>query len=98
VTQWLLYRPRFMARLRRSVFYHYRGRQQNSSFHASRNKRILHTVIQAVGVALIVAVGLYGGELVYAFGVGMASATACALPHHAKSRLLPKRTGGFLRG
>jgi uncharacterized membrane protein len=41
----------------------------------SRNKRIMHTAIQVVGVALIVAVGLYGGELVYTFGVGMANAT-----------------------
>ncbi|MCO6453417.1 MAG: DUF2231 domain-containing protein [Caldilineales bacterium] len=40
----------------------------------SRNKRILHTAIQIVGVALVVAVGLYGGELVYIFGLGVASA------------------------
>lgn len=37
----------------------------------SRRKRVLHTVVQLVGVALIVAVGLYGGELVYVFGLGM---------------------------
>lgn len=41
----------------------------------SRNKRILHTAIQAIGVALVVAVGFLGGELVYTFGVGVSAAT-----------------------
>lgn len=39
----------------------------------SPGKRILHTVIQLIGVALIVAVGLFGGELVYTFGVGVST-------------------------
>ena len=39
----------------------------------SPGKRILHTVIQLIGVALIVVVGLYGGELVYTFGVGVSA-------------------------
>jgi uncharacterized membrane protein len=39
----------------------------------SSRKRILHTAIQLLGVALIVAVGLFGGELVYTFGLGMAA-------------------------
>jgi len=34
-------------------------------------KRILHTAIQLAGVALIIAVGYFGGELVYAFGIGV---------------------------
>jgi len=29
--------------------------------------------LQLIGVALIVAVGLFGGELVYTFGVGVSS-------------------------
>jgi uncharacterized membrane protein len=37
----------------------------------SPGKRILHTVIQLIGVALIVAVSIFGGELVYGFGVGV---------------------------
>jgi len=41
----------------------------------SPGKRILHTVIQVIGVALIVAVGLYGGELVYTFGIGVSAMT-----------------------
>lgn len=41
----------------------------------SRNKRILHTAIQLLGVALIVAVGIFGGELVYTFGLGAAAVT-----------------------
>lgn len=36
----------------------------------SRGKRVLHTVIQIIGIGLIVATGYYGGELVYAFGLG----------------------------
>ncbi len=35
-------------------------------------KRVLHTVIQLIGVGLILAVGFFGGELVYVFGVGVA--------------------------
>jgi len=34
-------------------------------------KRVLHTVIQLSGVALIIAVGYFGGELVYTFGIGV---------------------------
>ncbi len=34
-------------------------------------KQALHTVIQLVGVALVVAVGYFGGELVYTFGIGV---------------------------
>ena len=37
----------------------------------SSGKRVLHTVIQLIGVALIIAVGSYGGELVYTFGIGV---------------------------
>jgi uncharacterized membrane protein len=40
----------------------------------SGNGRLFFTIIQIVGVALIVAVGFYGGELVYTFGVGVAAA------------------------
>lgn len=36
-------------------------------------KRVLHTVIQAVGVVLLIAVGYFGGELVYTFGVGVSA-------------------------
>ena len=36
-------------------------------------KRTLYTVLQTVGVALIVTVGFLGGELVYAFGIGVAA-------------------------
>jgi uncharacterized membrane protein len=39
----------------------------------SPGKRILHTAIQLVGVSLIVAVGFFGGELVFTFGVGVAA-------------------------
>jgi uncharacterized membrane protein len=38
----------------------------------SPGKRVLHTVMQLVGVGLIVAVGFFGGELVYTFGLGVA--------------------------
>ena len=41
----------------------------------SPGKRILHTVIQLFGVSLIVAWGLFGGELVYTFGVGVTAIT-----------------------
>ena len=34
-------------------------------------KRMLHTVIQLSGVSLIIAVGYFGGELVYTFGIGV---------------------------
>jgi len=37
----------------------------------SSGKRVLHTVIQLIGVALIIAVGYFGGELVFTFGVGV---------------------------
>jgi uncharacterized membrane protein len=37
----------------------------------SSGKRVLHIVIQLIGVGLIVAVGFFGGELVYTFGVGV---------------------------
>ncbi|NUQ38504.1 MAG: DUF2231 domain-containing protein [Caldilineales bacterium] len=37
----------------------------------SPGKRVLHTLIQIIGVALIVGVGLFGGELVYTFGIGV---------------------------
>lgn len=40
----------------------------------SRGKRILHTFIQIAGVALIVAVGTLGGELVYTYGIGVSTA------------------------
>ncbi len=36
-------------------------------------KRVLHTAIQLLGVALILAVGFLGGELVYTFGIGVSS-------------------------
>jgi uncharacterized membrane protein len=39
----------------------------------SPGKRALHTAIQLVGVALIVTVGFFGGELVYTYGVGVAA-------------------------
>lgn len=39
----------------------------------SGRNRALYTVIQIVGVALIVTVGFLGGELVYAFGLGVAT-------------------------
>ncbi len=39
----------------------------------SPRKRILHTAIQLVGVGLIVAVGFLGGELVFTYGVGVAT-------------------------
>jgi hypothetical protein len=39
----------------------------------SPGKRILHTAIQLVGVGLIVAVGYFGGELVFTYGVGAAA-------------------------
>ncbi|MCP5095504.1 MAG: DUF2231 domain-containing protein [Chloroflexi bacterium] len=39
----------------------------------SPGKRILHTVIQLIGVSLIIAVGYFGGELVYTFGIGVLS-------------------------
>lgn len=39
----------------------------------SRGKRILHTIVQWVGVGLILAAGFFGGELVYTFGVGVAA-------------------------
>lgn len=42
----------------------------------SKGKRILHIVIQLAGVAVIIATGALGGELVYTFGVG----TAVPLP------------------
>ncbi len=34
-------------------------------------KLVLHTIIQLSGVALIIAVGYFGGELVYTFGIGV---------------------------
>jgi uncharacterized membrane protein len=37
----------------------------------SSGKRVLHTIIQLIGVALIIAVGYFGGELVYNFGIGV---------------------------
>lgn len=37
----------------------------------SSGKRALHTLVQIGGVALIVAVGYLGGELVYSYGVGV---------------------------
>jgi uncharacterized membrane protein len=37
----------------------------------SPGKRILHTAIQLGGVALIVAVGFFGGELVFTYGIGV---------------------------
>ncbi|MBM4422723.1 MAG: DUF2231 domain-containing protein [Chloroflexi bacterium] len=36
-------------------------------------KRILHTAIQAISVAALIGVGYFGGELVYAFGVGVSA-------------------------
>lgn len=40
----------------------------------SGSKRTLYTLLQIVGVVLIVAVGFFGGELVYTFGLGVAMA------------------------
>ena len=37
------------------------------------NRRLFFTTLQVAGVALIVAVGFYGGELVYTYGVNVAS-------------------------
>lgn len=37
----------------------------------TRGKQALHTVIQIMGVALVVATGYFGGELVYTFGLGV---------------------------
>lgn len=39
----------------------------------SPRKRVLHTVVQLIGAALIVAVGFFGGELVFTYGVGVAA-------------------------
>lgn len=36
--------------------------------------RVFYTLLQVVGVLLIAAVGFYGGELVYTYGVGVAAA------------------------
>ena len=36
-------------------------------------KKVLHTVIQLIGVGLILAVGFFGGELVYTFGIGVSA-------------------------
>lgn len=38
----------------------------------SPGDRIKHTIVQLIGVALIVTLGWFGGELVYTFGVGVA--------------------------
>ena len=39
----------------------------------TRGKQALHTVIQLIGVALLVTTGYFGGELVYTFGVGVSA-------------------------
>lgn len=41
----------------------------------SSTQRVLHTGVQVLGVALIVALGYLGGELVYTYGVGVAMQT-----------------------
>ena len=39
----------------------------------SQRERVLHTVIQLIGVALVIATGYFGGELVFTYGVGVAA-------------------------
>ncbi len=45
---------------------HWRNRWEYSP-----RRRMLHTAVQVLGLVLIVATGLFGGELVYSFGIGV---------------------------
>lgn len=39
----------------------------------NQRERTLHTIVQLIGVALVIATGHFGGQLVYTYGVGVAA-------------------------